>query len=354
MKILYITTIGITMGFFKSIIKELVDEGNVVDIATNENNSPVPDCYREWGCSIYNISASRSPLNFGNILAIKQVKKLAINYDIVHCHTPIAGMVTRIACRSIRKRGLKVVYTAHGFHFYKGAPLKNWLFYYPVEKMCSKWTDALITINKEDYFLAQNKMRAGFISYVPGVGINIDRFASSIVNRDQKRKELDIPINSRVILSVGELNKNKNHKVVIEAISKLDDKTCYYLIAGVGKEKESLQKLASSLNVNLKLLGYRNDVSELYKIADLYILPSIREGLNVSLMEAISSGCCAIASKIRGNVDLLPANLCFNPHKVSEIIHLLNSNISPVSFPSTFDFKSVNESVKNIYRKIVS
>ena len=353
MKILYITTIGITMGFFKTIIKELINEGNVVDIATNETNSPVPACYREWGCNIYNISTSRSPLSFGNKLAIKQVRKLAINYNIVHCHTPVAGMITRIACKSIRKRGLKVVYTAHGFHFYKGAPLKNWLFYYPVEKICSKWTDVLITINKEDYSLAQKKMRAKNVVYVPGVGINTDRFTSSLVDRDQKRKELGIPINSRVILSVGELNKNKNHKIVIEAISKLDDESYYYLIAGVGKEKESLQKLASSLNVNLKLLGYRKDVAELYKIADLYVLPSIREGLNVSLMEAISSGCCAIASKIRGNVDILPTTFCFNPHKYSEIVHLLNSNISPVTLPNTFDCKNINESVKNIYHKIV-
>lgn len=353
MKILYITTIGITMIFFKTLVKELLDEGNIVDIATNESDSPVPDCYREWGCYIHNISTSRSPLSAGNRLAIKQIRELAHNYDIVHCHTPIAGMVARIACKKIRNDGLRVVYTAHGFHFYKGAPFKNWLLYYPIEKMCSKWTDVLITINKEDYSLAIKKMRAKSVEYIPGVGIDKEKFELQKVDLLRKREELHLPKKAKVILSVGELNKNKNHRIVIEALGKIKNKTYYYLIAGEGKEKDSLQKLALSLNVNLILLGYRKDVASLYRIADLYILPSFREGLNVSLMEAISSGCPAIASKIRGNIDLLPDSLCFNPHNSADIIHLLNSAISPVNLPDAFDYKHINSSIKSIYQKIM-
>ena len=161
MKILYITTVGGTMNFFNSLIKELINDGYTIDIATNEVASKVPDCYKEWGCKIYHISTSRSPFSFGNIKAIKQIKKIAKDYDLVHCHTPLAGMATRLACRKLRKKqGLKVIYTAHGFHFYKGAPKKNWMIYYPIEKMCSRWTDVLITINKEDYELAKRKMKA--------------------------------------------------------------------------------------------------------------------------------------------------------------------------------------------------
>ena len=152
MKILYVTTIGGTMRFFRSVIKELLDAGHVVDIAANEKTSPVAPCYREWGCTVHQIDPSRSPLNKGNLMAIKQIKKLVTenHYDIVHCHTPVAAMCTRLACRKARKSGTKVFYTAHGFHFYKGAPRKNWLIFYPIEKFCARWTDLLITINKFD------------------------------------------------------------------------------------------------------------------------------------------------------------------------------------------------------------
>ena len=156
MKILYITTIGGTMNFFQSFIQRLVQEGHTVDIACNNTTSKVAGFYYELGCNVYAIQTSRSPLNKGNIRAIRQIKTLVENnhYDIVHCHTPIAAMCTRIACRRARKQGTKVFYTAHGFHFYKGAPLKNWLVYYPVEKICSYFTDILITINREDYALS--------------------------------------------------------------------------------------------------------------------------------------------------------------------------------------------------------
>ena len=153
MKILYITTIGLTMGFFNAFIRQLLDNGNVVEIATNESDAKVPAYYREWGCKIYPISCSRSPLDIGNIKAIWQIRNIVKEnrYEIVHCHTPIAAMCTRIACSPLRTDKTKVYYTAHGFHFYDGAPLKNWMLYYPIEKFLSRCTDVLITINKEDY-----------------------------------------------------------------------------------------------------------------------------------------------------------------------------------------------------------
>ena len=162
MKILYVTTIGLTMIFFKGLVKELIDVGHIVDIACNEETHKVPDCYREWGCKVYEIDCSRSPLSNGNIRAIRELKRIVYenHYDIVHCHTPIAGACTRLACKDFRKYGVKVFYTAHGFHFYKGAPIKNWLLFYPIEKLCSRFTDTLITINKEDYSLAKKRMKA--------------------------------------------------------------------------------------------------------------------------------------------------------------------------------------------------
>ena len=119
MKILYVTTIGSTMGFFKGLIRKLMDEGITVDIATNESESKVPDCYREWGCKVFQISTSRSPLNIGNFKAIKQISAISKDYNVIHCHTPLAGMATRLGCRKLRKKGLKVIYTAMGFIFIK-------------------------------------------------------------------------------------------------------------------------------------------------------------------------------------------------------------------------------------------
>ena len=195
MKILYVTTIGSTMIFFNSLIEELIEKGNVVDIATNESQAQVPELYKKLGCKIYHISTNRSPFSFGNFKAIAQIKKIVEEnkYDIVHCHTPLAGMATRFACKKLRKKqGVKVIYTAHGFHFYKGAPKKNWLIYYPIEKICSKWTDALITINKEDYLFAKKKMKTKKIEYVPGVGVDTEKIALVKVDREKKRKELNL------------------------------------------------------------------------------------------------------------------------------------------------------------------
>ena len=134
MKILYVTTIGCTMNFFHTFIRQLLDEGHTVDIATNEHDSQVTACYRQWGCTVHPIATSRSAFSTGNLKAIGQLKALVAQekYDLVHCHTPLAAMCTRLACRKARKTGTKVVYTAHGFHFFRGALLLNWLIYYPI------------------------------------------------------------------------------------------------------------------------------------------------------------------------------------------------------------------------------
>ena len=177
MRILYVTTISLTMNsFFKPHIDMLVKEGHQVDIACNDKELPLDSLYEQLGCRFHTIDFSRSPLSFDNIKAYGQLKKVVENenYDIVHCHTPNASVITRLVCRQFRKKiGLKVFYTAHGFHFYKGAPVLNWLFFYPVEKFCSYFTDKFITINKEDYELAKSKFKAKEVYYVPGVGIDL-------------------------------------------------------------------------------------------------------------------------------------------------------------------------------------
>lgn len=363
MKILYVTTIGGTMDFFQKFIEELVQEGHTVDIACNDSISLVPDFYNELGCKVYSIQTSRSPLNKGNLIAIKQLKKLVEEkkYDIVHCHTPIAAMCTRIACRTARKNGTKVFYTAHGFHFYKGAPLKNWLLYYPVEKICSYFTDVLITINKEDYTLAQAKMKAKRIEYVPGVGIDLEKFGKITIDKSLKCQELGIPENMKLLLSVGELNENKNHETVIRAIADLKD--VYYLIAGNGSLQNHLENVIKECGLaqRVKLLGYRSDVGELCEAADVFVFPSFREGLSVSVMEAMASGLPCVVSNIRGNTDLIDANggVLFDPHSVKEcqkaVVNLLKSDMEKMGNYNLkkikkFSIETVNEQMNKIVR----
>ena len=328
MKILYVTTVGSTMGFFKRIVKELIDKGNTVDIATNDNLSKVDKFFEDIGCKIYNITTSRSPFSIGNFLAIKQIRKIAEKYDVVHCHTPLAGMATRLACRKLRKKGkIKVIYTAHGFHFYKGAPKKNWIIYYPIEKICANWTDVLITINKEDFEIANKKMHAKKIEYVPGVGIDVLKISQLSIDNNKKRDELSIPQNAYIILSVGELNDNKNHQIVIRAISKICNDKIHYIIAGQGDNYERLLSLSKKLNVNTHLLGYRKDVLELYKCSNLYVHPSYREGLPVALMEASASNLDVICSNIRGCKDIVQDDV-FDPNDELQLSKMIESFIN--------------------------
>lgn len=329
MRILYVTTVGATMGFFKAYINRLKAMGHEVDIACNDREWAAPEYFRELGCRVIQVDFSRSPLNIGNFKAIRHLKSIVENgdYDIVHCHTPVAAMCARLACRKARKKGLRVIYTAHGFHFFKGAPKKNWLIFYPIERFCARFTDVLITINTEDYALAQKKMRAKRVEYVPGVGIDIDKFASVSVDKAAKRAELGIPEDSYAILSVGELNANKNHKTVLEAIAKLDRCNVCYAIAGKGELENELRERAKELNVKLLLLGYRSDVAELYKSFDLFVHPSYREGLPVSVMEAIAAAQAVICSDIRGSRDLVTRDQLFAPNDTDTLTKLIASSM---------------------------
>lgn len=361
MKILYVTTVGGTMKFFVPFIQALLADGHTVDIATNEKSRAVAEVYRQWGCEVYQIDTSRSPLNRGNLKAIQQLKKLVEEekYDIVHCHTPVAAMCTRLACRKARKQGTKVFYTAHGFHFYKGAPLKNWLLYYPVEWVCAYFTDLLITINKEDFALAQRRLKAKAVAYVPGVGIDLEKFNGSTADKAAKRQELGVPENAKLLLSVGELNENKNHETVIRAIADTD---IHYMIAGQGNAEHRLRALISELNMSdrVKLLGFRKDIGELCAAADAFVFPSYREGLSVALMEAMASGLPVVCSRIRGNTDLVDENggELFDPHSMEEcktaIGKILSRDLAKMGKYNAqrvrdFSLERVNEMMEALY-----
>ena len=338
MRILYITTIGMTMRFFEGLIGHLVEKGNEIHIACNNEKNDLPEFYTKNNIKQYELSCSRNPFNKGNFLAIKQIREIVENeqFDIVHCHTPIAAMCTRLACIKQRKKGTRVIYTAHGFHFYKGAPLKNWLIYYPIEKICAYFTDVLVTINKEDYNLAKRRMKAKKIEYVPGVGIDTERFLSFELSNEQKsqlRKEIGVPVDAKLLVSVGELNENKNHKVVLEALSLLKDKNIHYAVAGFGDKEEYLKNLAKELGLEdrFHLLGYRKDVEKLYKLAELCCFPSIREGLGLAAIEGMACGLPLVVANNRGTRDYcINGNNGFmcNPFKPKEFADAIEKLIN--------------------------
>ena len=365
MRILYITTVGSTMCFFMDLISDLIKSGDVVEIATNITYSDVPSCYREWGCKVYPLSCTRLPFDKGNLRAIREIRKIVAEggYDLVHCHSPIAAMCTRVACRPLRKNGVKVLYTAHGFHFYKGAPLKNWLFYYPVEWLCAHWTDTLITINEEDYALAQKHMHTKRVEHVPGVGIDLEKFTPNNLSQEmrrQKRAGLGVAEGEKMLLSVGELIPRKNHKAVIRALAKINDPTLKYYICGQGAQEQELQDLIARLGVtgSVKLLGYRHDISELCECADLFIFPSLQEGLPVALMEAIACKTPVICSDIRGNRELAENGALFSPTDVSAIADKIREYLTEDKTAEAersyaalkkFDIRQVMSSMHDIY-----
>ena len=309
-KILFVATVVKThiMEFHVPYLKMFKDMGWETAVAARNDYKNPADCVIPYCDAYYDIPFARNPLDPSNLAAFKELKEIIEKgeYTIIHCHTPVGAMITRLAAGSARKKDSKVFYTAHGFHFYKGAPLINWLLYYPAERILARKTDVLITINKEDYEKAKS-FKAGHVEYIPGVGVDIKAFADTKVDREQKRRELDIPEDDVLLLSVGELNKNKNHEIVIRSLAKMQADNVHYMIAGSGPLEDYLKSLSESLGIKdrVRLLGYRNDVAELYKAADIFVFPSIREGLPISVIEAMAAGLPVVAAKIRGVMDLL-------------------------------------------------
>lgn len=339
-KVLFVATVVKThiMEFHIPYLKMFKEMGWETAVAAKNDYENHADCVIPYCDSYYNIPFERNPLKTGNVKAYKSLKNV-INegkYDIIHCHTPVGAMLTRIAAKQARKKGTKVFYTAHGFHFYKGAPIMNWLLYYPVEKWLSRYTDVLITINKEDYERAKT-FKAGRVYYVPGVGIDLKKFNAGHVDKEKKRKGIGMRRDDFVLLSVGELIPRKNHEVVIRAMAVLKQKGkldhLEYVICGRGTYETELKNLSEELKVidHVHFLGYRNDISEICNCCDLFVFMSLQEGLPVALMEAMACGIPVVCSNIRGNTDLIENGITGvisnnTPEDVANAIDMMNEN----------------------------
>lgn len=373
MKLLYVTSLSGKRinGFMRSAIiaaKELGIEFTMacnMDMAEKENYQQ--DC-EYYGIKAIHVDFDRNPLSAKNKKAHDQLREIIRGgggYHTVHCNTPIGGVLGRICARE--EKVPNVIYQAHGFHFWKGAPLKNWLVYYPVERALAHRTDVLITINREDYERAKtfHLRKGGKLIAHPGVGVEIAAFATVCIDREAKRAELGIKKGQTAFITVGELTEGKNQGILIEAIKKMNTSDAILLIAGNGACKQALQTQIDSLGMQdqVKLLGYRSDVKELLKAADCFVFPSLREGLPSALMEAMAAGLPCIASAIRGNIDALTNSQFLFPPKDSDRLAALMTVMLDVAVRERdaaqnqkkvmkFDIRESIEHYKEIYRNL--
>ena len=371
-KVLFVATVVKThmMQFHIPYLKMFQEMGWETAVASKNDYENPADCQIPYCDTYYDIPFARLPWKLSNIQSYKMLKRIVDegNYDIIHCHTPVGAMIARLAALAARKKGTKVIYTAHGFHFFKGAPLLNWLLFYPAEWLLAPVTDVLVTINKEDHARALKQLHAKRIEYVPGVGIRTEKFRELAIDREEKRQSLGFGDQDFLLLTVAEMTPNKNHITILKALALLKEKeefsNMHYLICGRGEMWASLEESARELGIadHVHFLGYRTDAPELYKASDLFLFVTLREGLSVALMEAMSSGMSIICAEIRGNTDLVDDGISGiftenTPEAVAE--HILDLYRNPQRRRALgqaasekallFDEKHVLQQVKDIY-----
>ena len=313
MKRILITSTDVMMYLFLlPHVKYLVDNGYHVDVACSCAQEFKFEAYDEYlrnnlpaGSSFFHLSSERSPFSFANIKGFQELSEIIKegDYDLVWTNEPVMGVITRLAASRYRKKGLKVMYLAHGYHFFKGAPLTYWL-YYPIEKYFARYCDMMVMINWDDFHLTQKKFRRP-VKHIDGIGLDIGKFKDVSVDYNSKRCELDVGIDDLLILSVGELRISKNHESMIRAIARVKDTKITYIICGVGERLGYLKKLSIKLKVDktVRFLGLRYDIGEILKVSDIFAHPSRREGLGVASLEAMAAGLPLITSNTRGIKD---------------------------------------------------
>lgn len=325
-KILITSTDVMMLQFLVPHVFYLQNQGYEVEVACSNVENHVDELKDIFKTKVkmHLVELKRNPMQISNVQGLLQLMKIikAGSYDIVWTNEPVMGIMTRLAARIVRRKKVKIIYVAHGFHFYKGAPKKNWIIYYPIEKIFSLFTDEIVTINNEDYnFARQNFTRSKVVKF-PGIGINTRKFFKDVSDDviECKKRELGVNSDEKIILSVGELEKRKNHETSIRAFKEASIENTKLFICGVGTQEEALKKLIKDLHLEQKvfLLGYRTDISELCHMADVFLFTTYQEGLSVALMEAMSVGIPCIVSKIRGNVDLIEKGkgIYCNPYEV--------------------------------------
>lgn len=308
-KVLFTSVLDSFMFLFNlPLLKLFKEQGYEVHVATN-GDEEIPYCDVK-----HKICIERSPFKLNNLKAIKELKEIIDKeqFEIIHCHTPMGSVVTRFAAMKARKNGTRVIYTAHGFHFFSGAPLVNWMVYYPVEKYLSKYTDTLITINKEDYDRAKRKFKkCKDIQYVPGIGIDEEKFRVDMTQEEKinLRKSLGLKEDDFVLIYPAELSKRKRQIWLIESLEQILKKynNMHLLLPGKDSLNGKCEQLIKELNLEkqIHILGFRKDILDLLKISNVAVSSSRQEGLPVNILEAMYTGIPIVATNCRGNRDLV-------------------------------------------------
>lgn len=366
-KVLYVTTVSRTINaFLIPHINMLLKNGYEVHCACSIDK-PINKELVNKGIKVFEVPFSRNPFGMGNIKAFKRLKELQrfYKYDIVHVHTPIAAIYGRLLKLSFQN--LRTIYTCHGYHFLKHGSKLAWIIYYPIEKYMAKLSDVIININSEDYEITKNKLKPRRCYFINGVGLDLNKY-KKLSNKEikDKRKEFGLKDDDFVVLMIAELNKNKNHIQLINAMDILKDKypNIKVLCIGDGNMKDSLKSyiLSKDLQNNIFILGYREDVNELINISDIGILMSYREGLPRNIMEFMACGRKVIATDIRGCRDLVCNERVGTLVKVGdyeatakaiERYYILNDKGFEVSEEiNKYDIKSVNKELLKVYEEI--
>jgi len=314
MKRILVTSTDVMMiQFLVSHILHLFQNDYIIDIACSHadgyKNEKYHNKLRELlpkSSNVYEVPMGRSPFSPQIKEGYKKLKSIIEKekYDLIWTNEPVMSVITRLAARTARKNGTKILYLVHGFQFFKGAPLKNWAFF-PIERFFSIYCDGITTINWADYNMAKNNLKSKAVYHIDGIGLNTRKFSDAKIDYSLKRKELGLMPTDIAVVSVGEVREIKNHETILRAIAKLKNPNIIYIICGCGDLEEYLKNLASELGMvgKLNLLGHRYDIPEVLKACDIYAQPSKREGLGIAAIEAMAAGLPILTSNVQGMID---------------------------------------------------
>lgn len=359
--------------FNKANIDALMSLGYTVELCANFENGDGPEIHNQSfvnecvikGIKTHSIPFARHSLA-GSLKCLSQLKRLLNQeqYDLVHTHTETGGLLLKLA-HSAKGRS-KFVYTPHGMSFWKGSSLKSQMVYKPLERWICSGMDITLGMNREEMDFLQSWNKSSGI-YVHGIGLNVSRMQTPGRTPEDVRKEFELTQKELLIVSIGELDDNKNHIIVIRALAKLDRTDWKYVVCGVGPNKDKLLKTAEELGVvnQIVLAGYRSDIPDILNATDIFVLPSFHEGMPVSALEAMACGLPVVCSEIRGDVDIVKDGdngYLFRPadsDMLSEKIAILMDDAvkresmgrKNLEIVKGFSLEAVTEELKAIYSK---
>ncbi len=288
-------------------IRDLQKYGATIDCVCSRTGFWFDELKTKFGLNMINVPMTRLPLTFKNYGAYKTLVALQNEnkYDLIYCQQPVGGMLGRLLGRKFK---IPVIYTAHGYFFFKGNnAVKNFIFK-SAERVMARWTDVLITMNDED-FSESKKFKCENCYNISGIGLDIEKYNNQEFDKISFKKSLGIKENEKIILSVSEFIKRKNHETMIKTFARLvkENANVKYILCGDGKLMAKMQELVQKLDLKNKVifLGYRRDVNKIMQISDIFYHQSFHEGLTMSIMEAMYFKLPIVASSVRGNKNLV-------------------------------------------------